>query len=259
MTNQIQKRIENKVSIITGAASGFGKGIAERFAEEGSKIVVADLSIENGEKVVHDLNTKHGENTAIFVKTDVTKEEDVQNMVNSCISSFGKVDIMVNNAGVSHPNQPMQDIDEKMADLVWTVNVKAIWLIGKYVIPHFKKQGGGVIINNASSAALRPRPGLTLYNASKAAAVNLTKTMALEFANDNIRVNALCPVASDTPMLPTFMGGDSPELRQKFIDSVPLGRFSTPRDLANAALYLASDEADFMTGVALEIDGGRCV
>ncbi len=180
-------------------------------------------------------------------------------MIDVTVKTYGKLDIMVNNAGVSHKNQSMMEIDDKMADLVWTVNVKAIWLIGKYVVPQFQKQGGGVIINNASSAALRPRPGLTLYNASKAAAVNLTKTMALELAKDKIRVNALCPVACDTPLLATFMGGDSPELRQKFIDSVPLGRFSKTRDLANAALYLASDDAEFITGVALEVDGGRCV
>lgn len=255
----MSKRIEGKVAIITGAASGFGEGIAHRFAEEGAKIVVADLSVENGNKVVAELNNKFGENTAHFVKVNVGVESEVKNMVDTCVEKFGKVDIMVNNAGVSHKNQPMLEIDDAMADLVWTVNVKAIWLSSKYVIPLFQKQGGGVIINNASSAALRPRPGLTLYNASKAAAVNLSKTMAVEFAKDNIRVNALCPVASDTPLLSTFMGGDTPELRAKFIASVPLGRFSTPRDLANAALYLASDDAEFITGVALEIDGGRCV
>ena len=255
----MSKRIEGKVAIITGAASGFGHGIAERFAEEGAKIVVADLNDDLGQKVVADLNTQYGEGSAIYLKTDVTNEDQVKAMIDVTVKTYGKLDIMVNNAGVSHKNQSMMETDDKMADLVWTVNVKAIWLIGKYVVPQFQKQGGGVIINNASSAALRPRPGLTLYNASKAAAVNLTKTMALELAKDKIRVNALCPVACDTPLLATFMGGDSPELRQKFIDSVPLGRFSKTRDLANAALYLASDDAEFITGVALEVDGGRCV
>lgn len=252
-------RLKGKVAIVTGAASGFGEGIVLRFAEEGAKIAVADLNDEKGQEVATHLNSLHGKDTAIYVRANVADKQDVQNLVDTVVKHFGRVDIMVNNAGVSHRNQSMLDIDDKMADLVWQVNVKGIWHSALALVPLFKKQGGGVIINNASSAALRPRPGLTLYNASKAAAVNLTKTMAVELAPLNIRVNALCPVACDTPMLATFMGDDTPELRAKFIASVPLGRFSTPRDLANAALYLASDDAEFITGTALEVDGGRCV
>ena len=255
----MSKRLEGKVAIVTGGGSGFGEGICTRFAEEGAKVVVADIHVEHGQKVVADLEKAFGKGCAYFVKANVADKAEVKNMVDTAVAQYGKVDIMVNNAGVSHRNGPMLEIDDQMADLVWAVNVKAIWLSSQFVIPLFQKQGGGVIINNASSAALRPRPGLTLYNASKAAAVNLTKTMAVEFAKDNIRVNALCPVASDTPMLATFMGDDTPELRAKFIASVPLGRFSTPKDLANAALYLASDDATFITGIAMEIDGGRCV
>ena len=252
-------RIAGKVAIVTGAASGFGEGIVIRFAEEGAKIIVADLNEEKGNEVVSQLNKLHGEGTAIFCKANVADRKSVQDLVDASVKAFGRVDIMVNNAGVSHKNQSLMTIDDKMADMVWAVNVKGIWHAALALMPIFEKQGGGVIINNASSAALRPRPGLTLYNASKAAAVNLTKTMAVELAPKKIRVNALCPVASDTPMLATFMGDDTPELRAKFIGSVPMGRFSTPRDLANAALYLASDDADFITGVALEVDGGRCV
>lgn len=258
MSNQ-KGRLDGKVAIITGGASGFGEGIAHRYAEEGARVLIADLNDEGGHRVVAELEAAHGKNIAAYVKTNVAKKDEVKNMVETCIQKFGRVDIMVNNAGVSHKNMPMLDIDDNMADMVWAVNVKAIWLSSLFVIPLFKNQGGGVIINTASTAALRPRPGLTLYNASKAAAVNLTKTMAVEFAPHNIRVNALCPVASDTPMLATFMGDDTPELRAKFIASVPLGRFSTPRDIANAALYFASDDASFITGVAMEIDGGRCV
>lgn len=252
-------RVQDKVAIVTGGASGFGEGIVLRFAEEGARVVIADLNEAKAHMLIEKLQSQYGKNRFLFLKTDVSKKEDVQNLVDTTVKQFSRVDIMVNNAGVSHRNQSMLEIDEAMAHLVWQVNVLGIWHSALALIPHFKQQGGGVIINNASSAALRPRPGLTLYNASKAAAVNLTKTMALELAPDHIRVNAVCPVASDTPMLATFMGGDTPELREKFIASVPLGRFSTPQDLAAAVLYLASDEAEFITGVALEVDGGRCI
>lgn len=255
----MSRRVQDKVAIVTGGASGFGEGIVLRFAEEGACVVIADLNEDKAQALIEKLQGQYGKNRFLFVKTDVSKKEDVQNLVDTTVKQFTRVDIMVNNAGVSHRNQSMLEIDEVMAHLVWQVNVLGIWHSALALIPHFKQQGGGVIINNASSAALRPRPGLTLYNASKAAAVNLTKTMALELAPDHIRVNAVCPVASDTPMLATFMGGDTPELREKFIASVPLGRFSTPQDLAAAVLYLASDEAEFITGVALEVDGGRCI
>jgi 3-oxoacyl-[acyl-carrier protein] reductase len=167
---------------------------------------------------------------------------------------------MVNNAGISHRNMPMLEVPEAMVDKILAVNVKSIYLAALHVVPLFRRQGkGGVIINTASTAGLRPRPGLTVYNASKGAAVTMTKSMAVEFAPDNIRVNALCPVAGETPLLGTFMGADTPENRARFKASIPLGRLSTPRDIANAALYLASDDAEFITGVALEVDGGRCI
>ena len=180
-------------------------------------------------------------------------------LVRAALDRYGKLDIVVNNAGITHINGPMLEVNEALFDRVFAVNVKSIYLSALHTVPVFRKQGGGCIINTASTAGLRPRPGLVWYNGSKGAAITLTKAMAVELAPDKIRVNAVCPVAGDTPLLASFMGGDTPENRKKFISSIPLGRLSTPRDIANAALYLASDEAEFITGVALEVDGGRCV
>ena len=235
-------RLAGKVAIVTGGGSGFGEGIAKRFAEEGAKIVVNDIDDDGGRRVTSEIEKAHGQGSAIYVRGDVARNDDVKALVDACVARFAHLDIMVNNAGISHRN------------------VKSIYLAALHVVPLFRRQGrGGVIINTASTAGLRPRPGLTVYNASKGAAVIMTKSMAVEFAPDNIRVNALCPVAGETPLLGTFMGADTPENRAKFKASIPLGRLSTPRDIANAALYLASDDAEFITGVALEVDGGRCV
>jgi 3-oxoacyl-[acyl-carrier protein] reductase len=252
-------RLKGKVAIVTGGGSGFGEGIAHRFAEEGCKIVVNDINPAGGERVVKALDAAHGQGTALFAKADVAVMAEVQAMVDACLARYGRLDIMVNNAGVTHVNMPMLEVPEAMVDKILAVNVKAIYLAAKAVVPVFRKAGGGVIINTASTAGLRPRPGLTVYNASKGGAILMTKSMAVEFAPDKIRVNCLCPVAGETPLLGAFMGADTPENRAKFKASVPLGRLSTPRDIANAALYLASDEAEFITGVALEVDGGRCV
>ena len=252
-------RLAGKVAIVTGGGSGFGQGIAKRFAEEGAKIVVNDIDDAGGKRVTAEIEKAHGQGSAIYVHGDVASNDDVKALVDACVARFGRLDIMVNNAGISHRNMPMLEVPEAMVDKILAVNVKAIWLAARHVVPIFRRQGGGVIINNASTAGLRPRPGLTVYNASKGAAITMTKSMAVELAPDRIRVNALCPVAGETPLLPTFMGADTPELRAKFRASIPLGRLSTPRDIANAALYLASDEAEFITGVALEVDGGRCV
>lgn len=252
-------RLAGKVAIVTGGGSGFGEGIAKRFAEEGAKIVVNDIDDAGGQRVAGEIEKAQGQGTATYIRADVTADGEVEAMVEACLARFGRLDIIVNNAGVAHRNMPMLEVPEAMVDKILAVNVKAIWLAARHVVPIFRRQGGGVIINNASTAGLRPRPGLTVYNASKGAAITMTKSMAVELAPDRIRVNALCPVAGETPLLPTFMGADTPELRAKFKASIPLGRLSTPRDIANAALYLASDEAEFITGVALEVDGGRCV
>jgi 3-oxoacyl-[acyl-carrier protein] reductase len=252
-------RLSGKVAIVTGGGSGFGEGIAKRFAEEGAKVIVNDIDDAGGKRVTAEIEKAHGQGSALYVHADVAKDVDVRAMVEACLARFGRLDIMVNNAGISHRNMPMLEVPEEMVDKILAINVKAIYLAARHVVPLFRKQGGGVIINTASTAGLRPRPGLAVYNASKGAAITMTKSMAVEFAVDNIRVNALCPVAGETPLLSTFMGADTPENRAKFKASIPLGRLSTPRDIANAALYLASDDAEFITGVALEVDGGRCV
>ncbi len=253
-------RLAGKVAIVTGGGSGFGEGIAKRFAEEGAKIVVNDIDDAGGQRVTSEIEKAHGQGSAIYVRGDVARNDEVKALVDACVARFAKLDIMVNNAGISHRNMPMLEVPEAMVDKILAVNVKSIYLAALHVVPLFRRQGkGGVIINTASTAGLRPRPGLTVYNASKGAAIVMTKSMAVEFASDNIRVNALCPVAGETPLLGTFMGADTPENRAKFKASIPLGRLSTPRDIANAALYLASDDAEFITGIALEVDGGRCV
>lgn len=252
-------RLEGKVAIVTGGGSGFGEGIAIRFAEDGAKIVVNDIDDRNGERVADAINAAYGQGSAVYVHADVSKDTEMQALIEACLDRFGRLDSMVNNAGISHRNMPMLEVPEAMVDQILAVNVKSVFLSARHCVPVFRRQGGGNFVNIASTAGLRPRPGLTVYNASKGAVVTMTKSMAVEYAAERIRVNCLCPVAGETPLLPTFMGSDTPELRERFRASIPWGRLSTPRDIANAALYLASDEAEFITGVALEVDGGRCV
>ena len=247
-------RLKGKVAIVTGGASGFGAGIAERFAEEGAKVVIADLNGEGAKVVAAEI----GEN-AFAVGADVSSRADTEAMAKAAIDNFGRVDIMVNNAGYTHLNGPLTGVDEEIFDRIYTVNMKAIYHAAQIMVPIMESQGGGSIITTASTAALRPRPGLTWYNASKGWTVTATKSMAVELAPKNIRVNCLCPVAGETGMLASFMGEDTPEKRAMFRASIPLGRLSTPLDIANAALWLASEEAAFITGVALEVDGGRCI
>ncbi|MGI9414033.1 MAG: glucose 1-dehydrogenase [Hyphomicrobiales bacterium] len=251
-------RLKDKVAIVTGGASGFGKGIAERFAEEGAKVIVADLNGDAAEQVAEHIRGRGG--LASAVEADVTRNDDVEAMVAAAVSTFGGLDIVMNNAGMPQRNQPMLEVDEETFDRIFQVNCKSLYLAAVHAVPLLRERGGGVMINTASTAGLRPRPGLVWYNGSKGAAITLTKSMAVELAPDNIRVNALCPVAGDTPMLGEFLGGEvTNEMYAKFVATVPLGRLSTPRDLANASVFLASDEADFLTGVCLEVDGGRCI
>ncbi|MCC7273460.1 MAG: glucose 1-dehydrogenase [Alphaproteobacteria bacterium] len=250
-------RLGNKVAIVTGGGSGFGEGIARRFAGEGAAVVVNDVAEAGGRRVADAIAAAGGR--AAFVRADVATGAGVKALVDAAVASFGRLDCMVNNAGVTHRNRPMTEIDEAEFDRVFAVNVKAIYHSAIHCLPVFRAQGGGSFINIASTAGLRPRPGLTWYNSSKGAAITMTKSMAVELAPEKIRVNCLCPVAGDTPLLPSFMGRDDPEIRAKFIASIPIGRLSTPTDIANAALWLASDEAEFITGVALEVDGGRCI
>ena len=247
--------LTNKVAIVTGAASGFGAEISRLYVEEGAKVAVADLN-EEGAKAVA---SKFGTN-AIAVKCDVSKGADINSLVAATLKAFGTVDIVVNNAGYTHKNQPMLDTDEASFDRCFDVNVKAIYLMAQAVVPVMRKKKSGCIINVGSVSGLRPRPGLVWYSASKAAANLLSKAMAAELGPDNIRVNAICPVMSPTGMIESFMGmANTPENRAKFLGNIPLGRLATPLDIAKAALYLASDLADFITGVELPVDGGRSV
>jgi 3-oxoacyl-[acyl-carrier protein] reductase len=247
-------RLKDKVAIVTGAAAGFGEGMAKRFAEEGARVVVADLNAKDAERVADEIGA-----AAIPVSTDVSSRPDIDEMVYAAKSAFGRVDILVNNAGYTHRNGDMLDVDEESFDLIYAVNMKAIYHAALAVVPIMARQRGGTILNIASTAGLRPRPGLTWYNASKGWVITATKSMAVELAPKNIRVNSICPVAGETGMLARFMGEDTPEMREKFRASIPLGRLSQPLDIANAALFLVSDEAAMITGVAFEVDGGRCI
>lgn len=251
-------RLKDKVAIVTGGGSGFGEGIVKRYAKEGAKVVVNDINRQSGDRVVREIQAAGGD--AMFIKADVASSAEVKAMIDETVGCWGRLDTMVNNAGITHKNQSMLTVTEEEYDRIYAVNVKAVYLSALHVVPVMEKQGGGSIITTASTAGLRPRPGLTVYNSSKGAVITMTKSMAVEFAPKNIRVNCLCPVIGMTGLTELFMGQpDTPEIRQKFLSSIPLGRMSTPEDLANAALYLASDEANFITGVALEVDGGRCI
>ena len=247
-------RLEGKVALITGAGSGFGLGIADRFAREGARVLIIDIN----EAAAKTAAERIGE-SAIGLAADVSKAADVNAAVEKAVSAFGKLDIVVNNAGISHRNRPMLEVEEDEFDRIFAVNVKSIYLFARAAVPVMQGGGGGVFINVGSTAGLRPRPGLTWYNSTKGAVHTMTKSMAVELAPSRIRVCALAPVAGETPLLATFMGEDTPERREQFINSIPLGRFSKPEDIANAALYLASDEASLVTGVVLEVDGGRCI
>ncbi len=261
-------RLQDRSAIVTGAASGFGLGIAQRFAAEGARVVLCDINAEAGEQAAAEITASGGAanegvgngGTAIFVEADISQAADVKALVAAALAAHGRIDILVNNAGVAQRNGPSLEVDEATFEHIFAVNVRGIYLTSIHAVPAMIGQGGGVVLNISSTAALRPRPGLAWYNASKGAVNTLTKSLAVELAPKKIRVNALCPVAGDTGLLAEFMGGvDTPEMRRKFIDTIPLGRLSTPADLAAAAVYLCSDEADLVTGVCLEIDGGRCV
>jgi 3-oxoacyl-[acyl-carrier protein] reductase len=248
-------RLNGKTAIVTGAASGFGEGIAHTFAREGAKVVVLDLNGAGAEKVAQEIGAN-----ALAVQADVTSATDIEKAVAAAAKFGGKVDIVVNNAGWSHKNSPLMEVPEADFDKVYAINVKSIFHMTRAIVPHYRQHGGGVIINIGSTAGIRPRPGLTWYNSTKGAVNLMSRSMAVELAPDKIRVNCVAPVMGATALLGQFMGvPDTPENRAKFISTIPMGRMSTPRDIANACLYLASDEADFITGVVLEVDGGRTI
>jgi 3-oxoacyl-[acyl-carrier protein] reductase len=247
-------RLKGKTALVTGAAQGFGYGIAETFAREGARVAVLDLDLDKARTAARTIGKR-----AIALKADVSKAKDVNKAVAAVIAKFGHLDIIVNNAGISHRNKPMLEVTEAEFDRVFAVNVKSIFLMAHAVVPHMRGRGGGVICNIGSTAGIRPRPGLTWYNASKGAVNLVSKSMAVELAPDRIRVVAIAPVAGETPLLATFMGEDTPEKRAAFRASIPIGRLSTPQDIADACLFVCSDEAQMVTGAVLEVDGGRCV
>jgi 3-oxoacyl-[acyl-carrier protein] reductase len=255
-------RLAGKVAVVTGGGSGFGEGIAHTFAREGAAVMVADLNLEAAERVAAAIREQYGETggNARAVRADVAQGDDVAAVRDATLAAFGDVNIVVNNAGTTHRNKPILEITEDEFDRVYAVNVKSIYWSARHFIPHFRQRGGGNFVNVASTAGIRPRPGLVWYNGSKGAVITASKAMAAELGPDNIRVNCVNPVIGATGLLEQFMGlPDTPENRAKFLATIPMGRMSTPQDVANACLYLASDEAAFITGTCIEVDGGRCV
>ncbi len=252
------QKLQDRVAVITGAGGGFGEGIARHFAQLGARVVVADLRGDAAAAVAAAIEADGGQ--ALAVTVDVTSDAEVRAMVEATLARFGRLDILVNNAGTTHRNQPMLDVDEATFDRLYAVNVKSLYLTARHTVPVMRAQGGGAIVNIASTAAERPRPGLVWYSGTKGAVVTLTKGMAVELAPDRIRVNAINPVMGETGLFADFLPGENTEAtRARILATIPLGRFSRPLDIAHAAAFLASDEASMVTGAALEVDGGRCI
>ncbi|OBY25368.1 SDR family oxidoreductase [Leisingera sp. JC1] len=247
-------RLAGKTAIVTGGASGFGAGIVRKFLSEGARVMIADINGAAAEAMA----AEHGGN-AIAQTVDVSDSTSVNAMAEAALAAFGQLDILVNNAGVTHLPSPLEEISEADFDRVLGVNVKSVYLTARALVPHMKANRRGAILNVASTAGVSPRPNLNWYNASKGWMITATKTMAVELAPYGVRVNAINPVAGETPLLKSFMGEDTPEMRAKFLSTIPIGRFSTPEDMGNAACFLCSDEASMVTGVAMEVDGGRCI
>ena len=245
-------RLKNKVAVITGSASGFGKGIAKKFTEEGAKIIMVDINSKLLRKTSKNLSQDY------FV-ADVSKSSEFKSLLNYVYKNYKTTDIVVNNAGITHKPKFMETVTEKEFDKVFNVNAKSVYFCGKYFVPKMKKIKRGVILNVASTAGLSPRPKLNWYNASKGWMITATKAMAIELAQYKVRVNAIAPVAGLTPLLKSFMGGNTPKKKQAFLSTIPIGRFSTPQDMGNAACFLCSDESSMITGIVLEVDGGRCI
>jgi 3-oxoacyl-[acyl-carrier protein] reductase len=245
-------RLKDRTAIVTGGGSGFGAGIARRFAEAGAAVMVADVNRAAAEAVA----TETG---GVPWEVDVSLDGSVGAMAAEALRLWGRVDILVNNAGITHLPKPMEDVTEEEFDRVLAVNAKSVFLAARHLVPAMKAAGRGAILNVASTAGLSPRPRLNWYNASKGWMITATRTMAVELAPAGVRVNAIAPVAGETPLLKSFLGEDTPEMRAKFLSTIPLGRFSTPEDMGNAALFLCSDEASMVTGAVLTVDGGRCI
>lgn len=247
-------RLTGKTAIVTGGASGFGAGIVRRFLRDGARVMIADIDGDSAGQLAREMGDH-----ATAQRVDVADAASVRDMTIAAQDIWGHIDILVNNAGVTHLPGALEEISEEDFDRMFHVNMKSVFLTARTVVPHMKEKGRGAILNIASTAGVSPRPRLNWYNASKGWMITATKTMAVELAEHGIRVNALNPVAGETPMLKSFMGEDTPEMREKFLSTIPIGRFSKPEDIGNAALFLCSDEASMITGVALEVDGGRCI
>ena len=245
-------RLDGKTAIVTGGASGFGKGIVEKFVAEGARVLVADLNGDGAAAVA-------GATGGISAAMDVSKDADWKTVTAQAMAAWGRIDILVNNAGITHLPKPMEEVTEEEFDRVLSVNAKSVYLSARHIVPLMKAAKSGAILNVASTAGVSPRPRLNWYNASKGWMITATKAMAVELAPVGVRVNCLNPVAGDTPLLASFMGEDTPEMRAKFLSTIPIGRFSTPQDMGNAACFLCSDEASMITGVGMEVDGGRCI
>jgi 3-oxoacyl-[acyl-carrier protein] reductase len=247
-------RLKNKKVIVTGGASGFGAGIVKKFVAEGAQVMIADINGEAAEAMANEV----GQGT-LFHQGNIAIANDVEALAKASLDAFGRIDILVNNAGTTHFPMAMEDVTEEEFDRVLAVNAKSVFLTAKYIVPHMKENAAGNILNVASTAGVSPRPRLNWYNATKGWMITATKAMAVELAPSGVRVNAINPVVGETPLLKTFMGGDTPEIRAKFLSTIPIGRFSTPEDMGNAACFLCSDEASMITGVCMEVDGGRCI
>ncbi|MEM6371751.1 MAG: glucose 1-dehydrogenase [Pseudomonadota bacterium] len=245
-------QLTGKTALVTGAASGFGAGIARAFAAAGATVLAADINAAGAASIAAEM----GGHSA---HVDVADGASVAAMAATALDALGHLDILVNNAGITHLPQAMEEVSEVDFDRVLAVNAKSVYLSAREFAPHFKARGRGAILNIASTAGVSPRPNLNWYNASKGWMITATKAMAVELAPHGIRVNALNPVAGETPLLKSFMGEDTPEIRAKFLSTIPLGRFSTPEDMGAAATFLCSDAASMITGVAMEVDGGRCI
>ncbi len=247
-------RLENKTAIITGGASGFGAGIAQKFINEGARVMITDLNGDAAKAMAEKLGDQ-----ALAFGVDVSDDEQMAAMTKETLRAFGQIDIVVNNAGIGHTPQPMEEVSPETFERIFAINARSVYLCARHIVPLMKTQKSGAILNVASTGGVSPRPGLSWYNASKGWMITATKSMAVELAPHGVRVNAINPVAGETPLLKTFMGEDTPAVREKFLASIPLGRFSTPEDMGNAACFLCSDEASMITGIAMEVDGGRCV
>ncbi len=247
-------RLEGKSAIVTGGASGFGEGIVRKFLAEGARVMIVDINSQAASDLASELG-----GDAVAHTANVAVSKDVQEMVEQAVATFGRLDILINNAGITHLPAAMEEVSEEDFDRVMAVNTKSVYLTAKFIVPQMKAQGMGSILNVASTGGISPRPRLSWYNSSKGWMITATKSMAVELAPAGVRVNAINPVAGETPLLKSFMGEDTPEVRAKFLATIPMGRFSQPEDMGNAACFLCSDEASMITGVCMEVDGGRCI